>query len=147
MSNTIYIKGQSGRRDERPAAAAGIRPGDLLEIDSTGDYAVHSTATGTAAAVFAVENELEGKDIADNYLVDEQVLAINCNAGDQVLAWLADLEVAVIGSILDSDGDGSLKVVDTAAATADTARASVVGIALEALSPSGADVRIKVEIV
>ena len=147
MANTIILKGD-GIRKERPAAAAGIRPGDLLEIDSTGDYAVHSGAALTVGAkTFAFENELEGEDINHNYLVDEQVLAIACVPGMEILAWLLDGEVAVIGSRLDSVGDGNLKLVDTSAATADTARNSVVAIALEALSPSGADGRIKVEIV
>jgi len=147
MSNTIILKGK-GIRKERPAAAAGIRPGDLLEIDSTGDYAVHSgSALTVGAKTFAIENELAGKEITDNYLVDEQVLVEACVPGQEVYAWLKDGEVAVIGSRLDSQGDGNLKLVDVSAATADTARNSVVAIALEAVSPVGADGRIKVEVV
>lgn len=147
MANTIILKGD-GIRKERPAAAAGIRPGDLLEIDSTGDYAVHSGAGLTVGAkTFAFENELAGKAIDDNYLVDEQVLAVACKSGMEILAWLLDGEVAVIGSVLDSAGDGNLKVVDVSVATGQDERNAIVAVALEALSPSGSDGRIKVEIV
>ncbi len=147
MANTIFLKGD-GIRKERPAAAAAIRPGDLLEIDSTGDYAVHSTADDNVGArTFAIENELAGKAIDDNYLVDEQVLAIVPYPGAEILAWLLEDEVVVIGSRLDSNGDGNLKVVDTDAATDDTQRNAIVAIALEALTATGSDIRFKVEIV
>jgi len=144
---TIMLKGK-GIRNERPAAAAGILPGHLLEIDSAGDYAVHSTATDNVGAkTFAIENELFGGDISTAYAAGDQVLAEVPPPGSVVYAWLLDGEVAVIGSRLDSNGDGTLKLVDTDAATDDTQRNAIVGIATEALSPSGANGRIKVEIV
>lgn len=142
---TIILKGK-GIRKERPAGAAGIRPGDLVAINASGEYIVHAAADLTAIPAFAVENELAGKDITDNYLDVEQVLVEHCHAGMEVYAWIADGETIVIGDFLDSDGDGSLKEVDTSAATAEDSRSSLVAMALEALSPSGADGRIRVEV-
>ncbi len=145
-SKTIVLMGK-GIRKERPAAAAGIRPGDLVEVDVNGDFAVHSTALGSAQRSFVVENELEGKGIDDNYLDNEQVHVEACHPGMEVLAWLLQDEVAVIGSFLDSVGaGGNLKIVDTAAATADISRNSLVGIALEALTATGSDKRIRIEV-
>jgi hypothetical protein len=141
---TIVLRG-AGIRKEAIAAVA-ITPGELIELNTSGQVIPHTTAVGTAGPKFAVENEVVGLNIDTVYAINDTCLFGVFPPGTEIYAWLLDGEVAVIGSFLDSGDNGVLKVVDTAAATADVARNSVVAIALEAVSPSGADGRIKVEL-
>ncbi len=142
---TIVLRG-AGIRKEAIAAIA-ITPGELLSLDSAGEVIPHTDAGLTAQPRFAVENEVVGADIDTVYAINDTVLFGVFPPGTEIYAWLLDGEVAVIGSRLDSGDNGVLKLVDVSAATADTARNSIVAIALEAVSPSGADGRIKVELV
>lgn len=133
------------------AAAAAITPGMLCELASTGKAQAHSTAGGTAQRMFALEDELQGKEIGDAYTANTQAQFGIFKPGDEVLAILYDGEVAVIGSKLESTGDGTLRVVDADASLGDIAVQSVVAIALEAKdmsSSSAADpsARIRCEV-
>lgn len=132
---TITIKGEPVR-DERPAAAA-ITPGMLIELTSADKVQAHSTAGGTAPTIFALEDENQGKEIGDAYSTDNEVLYATFGPGDEVNALLADGENASIGSKLESNGDGYLRVVDADASAGDIGVQSVVGVALAALDMSG----------
>jgi len=132
--NTITLKGDPVRI-EKPAVAA-ITPGFLIEIAATG-FQAHSTAGGTAATIFALEDENQGKDITDAYAIGAQTLGAVFKPGDEVNALLADGETAIIGSQLESNGNGYLRVVDADASAGDIHVQSVIGVALEALDMSG----------
>lgn len=139
MANTIRLKGV-GTRLERVAAGT-ITPGMLLEVTSADKVQAHATAKGPHAAIFAVENDLEGDEISDNYVVDDYVQAEIYNRGDEVLAFIEAGNAAVtIGTYLESAGDGSLQTYTDGI---------IVAQALEAVDNSGGGsmARIKVRIV
>ena len=98
-----------GVRQEYTAQAA-ITPGHLIELRSDGKVQAHSTAGGNAQTRFAFENDLAGKEIGDAYAAGDKVQANTYRKGDVVLAILKDGETAVIGSLLESAGDGTLQV-------------------------------------
>jgi len=133
---TISIMGPARQREFKAGGA--ITPGHLVEVSSTaGDVVVHSTAGGTAIAMFALEDEGQGKTITQAYADNNEVRCGVFGPGDEVYAILADGENASVGSFLESAGDGTLRVVDADASVGDIGVQSVVGIALEAVDMSG----------
>ncbi len=148
--NTIKVKKYSDVIKEVNAAAP-ITPGHLIERTSAGKVQKHATQDGTAARIFALEDELQGKAIGDNYATDTPVQCWFPYPGDEVYALLANGENVSIGDKLTSNGDGTLKGQDVVASAAEEAPNSVICVALEAVDmsgSSGADPsgRIKVEI-
>lgn len=94
-------------------AAGTITPGMLIEMDSNGEMQAHDTAGGPAAKVFALEDELQGKTIEDNYVADDQVQCWMCVPGEEVLGILKDDTDAVVkGDFLESAGGGMLQKHD-----------------------------------
>jgi phospholipase/lecithinase/hemolysin len=145
---TIVLKGH-GIRKERPAGEAGIIPGHLLAVNSSGQVIKHNAAATNAQKMFAVENEVVGKEISEAYANGDNVLYEVLPTGAEVNAFVAANAAAiVIGDYLESAGDGSLRKAATDAATDNTQRNSLVAIALEAIdnSANGSQARIKVEI-
>lgn len=104
---TVKVKKYSDVIEEFVAAGA-ITPGMLLELDSNGEVAPHSEAGGSAYPLFALEDELQGKGIDDNYAADDQVQVWLPGRGDIVNALVSGADVA-IGDFLMSAGDGSLE--------------------------------------
>jgi len=131
---TITVKGD-GQAVEKVANAA-ITPGHLVELMSTDKLRVHATAGGNAQRMFAIENELIGAEIATAYAATAQCLARVFKNGDQVAAILADGENAAIGSMLESNGNGELKVHTASSAGAVEYPEAIVGIAIEAVNAS-----------
>lgn len=145
--NTIVLKG-NGIRKERAAEAA-ITPGDLIEVTSTGTVQRHSTAGGNAQRAFAVENEVVGKEISEDYAAGDNVLYEVLPPGCEVNALVAAGAAAIVkGDYLESDGTGKLRKLATSAATSEAQRASVVAVALEDVdnSAGGSPARIIVEL-
>lgn len=135
MANTITLKGDPARL-ERVAAAA-ITPGFLIEFTSADKLQAHSTAGGSAITMFALEDENQGNEITDAYAADDQCLAAIFGPGDEVYALLANGESAAIGNMLESNGDGYLRVVDADTSVGTIGVQSIVGVALEAVDMSG----------
>lgn len=135
MANTITLKGDPVQ--EEFVAAAAFTPGFLLEIASTGKVQKHSTGGGSAYPLFALEDENQGKEISDAYTTDNVALCGWFRKGDKVNALLANGENASIGSLLESNGDGYLRVVDADVSVGDIAVHSVVAVARVALDMSG----------
>jgi len=104
---TISLKGESIRK-ERIANAA-ITPGHLVEVMSTGKLRVHATIGGDAQKAFAVEDDLQGKNIATAYSANAIAQYEVFQRGAEVYALLADGENVAIGDPLMSGGDGTLK--------------------------------------
>lgn len=115
-------------------AEAAITPGMLLEVTTSGTVQKNAVAGKTCAKMFALEDELQGKTIADDYAIADPVQCWSCVPGEEVLAWLADGEDAPIGAKLVSDGTGKLAVLTVALAGAEE---FVVAEALEAVDMSG----------
>lgn len=158
MSNTIKLKNYLNIFEEYTATAVAINPGMLLEVTSAGTIQKHSTAGGNVLPIFALEDELQGGGIDTAYAVSSKIQCWIPQRGDQVYAVLADGQTAVIGSFLESNGDGYLRVY-SADSTGTYYHNQIVGQALEALdlsdssgaessvSPLGYNKRIKIRII
>lgn len=132
---TIILAGGGVRREG--VAGGTITPGMLI---SGPDSALvpHGDAGNLAQAAFALEYDLTGRSITDDYSAGDQVLYSVLKEGSEVYAILADGEDVSKGDPLASNGDGKL-----AAAAATN---FVVARALEDKTASGEDERIRVVI-
>jgi hypothetical protein len=138
VKKSIVLKTFGGVIREEAIANAILTPGHLVELLSTGKIQKHGTAGGSAVErAFAVEDELQGKTIRDNYAANSRVQYNIFRSGDNVLAILADGENVVVGDKLESAGAGTLRkvVADTSAGTIKVQ--SVIAVALEAVDMSG----------
>jgi hypothetical protein len=110
--NTIKLKKYTDIIIEFTAAAS-IVPGNLLEITSAGTVQPHSGAGKTAAALFALEDELQGKGIgiASPYVTGDVVQVWHATPGEVVYARQSDEEALIIGDFVESNGYGQLRKV------------------------------------
>jgi hypothetical protein len=107
--NTIKVRLFQNIQDEY-VANAWITPGMLVEVMSTGKIRKHATASGNVVPVMvAIEDELQGKEITDNYVANDRVQVITPHAGDILLLLLADGQNVAIGDALESDGLGHVQ--------------------------------------
>jgi len=141
--NSIVLRqGQAQRVELEKVPAAAFYPGHLVELTSADKVQKHATAGGSVAPImFALEDENLGTGIDTAYATTGRAVCWIPQAGDWVLAILKDDTTAVvIGSKLESAGEGMLQL--HAADTADSDDAitvvanQVVGIAMEALDLS-----------
>ena len=109
LKHTIKLKNYSKVIEEYEAATA-IAPGMLVEIYSTdGKVRKHATVGGNNIPMFALEDELQGKGIDNNYAAGDRVQVWIPGRGDIVYALLADGQNVVVGDYLQSDGLGRLQ--------------------------------------
>lgn len=116
LYNTIKLKNYMPTpvMEEYTATAVAITPGHLLALTSAGLVQKHSPAGGNVLpAMFAVEDELQGKGIDFPFAASAKLQVWIPTRGDQVYAFLKDGETAAIGDALESAGDGTLQVYDT----------------------------------
>jgi len=133
--NTVRVKNYSNIVEEYEAYAA-ITPGNFVEIYSTsGKVRKHSTEGGNLLPMIALEDELQGKDIDDDYAAGDRVQCWIPMRGDQAYVLLEDGETIVIGDWLMPNGSGRLQKLDAETLSAAEAL-SVVAQALEALDLS-----------
>jgi len=118
-------------------ANAAITPGHLVERMSTGNVRVHATGGGSCQKMFAIEDSGRGKTIDDAYEAAQQAQLAICQPGDEIYALLYNGEHAYKHSLLESQGDGTLRVVDADASWGAIALNSIVGEALEEVDMSG----------
>jgi hypothetical protein len=106
---------------EAKVAGANIRPGMLVErtaaghtLHENGARRPHSTAGGPAQLSFAVEYDITGRTIDDEYVNNDNMIEAACRHGDQVYALLAIGQNVTVtggpGSYLSSAGNGALRV-------------------------------------
>ena len=107
--NTVKLKKYLDIVEEYTAASA-ITPGDLVELTSAGLVQRHSTAGGNAVRMFALENELEGEGLSDDYAAGDKVQVWCAVPGEIVYARLADEQNATLANFLESAGNGCLQV-------------------------------------
>lgn len=136
----IHLRGPHAVHEEARAGGA-IRPGDLIDVNSSGKVVKHPTAGGWAEKAFALEDALQGRSIDDNYAADELVSFTICKPGDIVYAWLSGGEVTTLDDFLTSNGDGALKV-----ASSTDQRIAKVLEAVDASDSNDVDERIRVRI-
>lgn len=135
---TVDLYGD-GCQHEAEALGA-ITPGMLVER-AEGGVQAHSSEGVGGNPHFALEYGLTGRDIDDAYEAGDNVLFKTFNPGGSVYAILLDGETITDGDFLISNGDGKLAAQDA------SSTATIVAQALEDLSPSGSDGRIRVEVV
>lgn len=138
LPKRIHLRGPYAQFEEAVAAGT-IKPGHLIAQDTNGNVIVHPAADGNAERMFALEDALQGKTIADNYASGSRVFAVIAQRGDIVYAWLSGGESATRNEYLSSNGDGTLKVSTT----------NPIAVAMETVDASDSndvDERIKVRI-
>lgn len=152
MAYTITLKG-TPIKHEAKADAGDIYPGFLCERTATG-VKKHATLGGNAYPMFALEDDHKGNDVADVYIISNDVFLGVFPPGSEVSALLADGENATaFTSFLESHGDGYLQVIDADTSVGLVKTNSIVAVALESVDLSGslggtlAQCRIKVMIV
>lgn len=136
--NTIKIKKYADVVYEYEAHAA-ITPGMLLILNSDEEVLAHNTAAGNVIPpMFALEDELQGHGIDDDYAAGDQVQVWIPGRGDIVNALLRDEQTITIGELLESDGEGRLQSHTAVAgdSTTGTITAPIVGVAVEAVDLS-----------
>jgi len=144
---TAGLAGQSIHSEKAAASGTAIVPGMLLEIAS-GEVQEHSTAAGTASKMFALPNICTGGTIDTVYAVGDLVRYGTFSSGQEINAFVADGASAIAeGDPLESAGDGTLRKVATAAATANTSRDSIVAYAGEAVDNSGGDDAVRIAVI
>lgn len=153
---TVILKNYSKVFEEYEANTT-ITPGMLIELHTDGKVRPHDNADANVLPMFALEDELQGKTIDDDYSNEDIAPCWIPGRGDQAYALLQDDEDVSIGDFLSSNGNGRLKKFedpDSTGALIGAAAKPVVGIALEALDLSTstgawptAERRIKIRIV
>ena len=134
-NNTIRLLSDSYLKEAEAAAA--ITPGHVLERVSTGKVQKHSSAGGNAAPrLVAVEDDLQGNDLTDDYASGDRARFIACRPGDEMLLILKDGESVVIGDKLESAGNGEVQKHTADSAGVVEYPEAIVGIALEAVDAS-----------
>lgn len=124
--NTIMLKGENPNIEELVANAA-ITPGMILELYTT-KVRKHASPDGTVKPIIvALEDELQGGGIDDDYDANSVVRVWHPKPGDQFYGLLADGEDVDIGDKLASNGDGYLKKMD-----GDSVEGEICGVAREA---------------
>lgn len=142
---TILLVGKETSIMKELIAAGTITPGHLVEIDSNGKWKVHATAGGPAIRAFAVEADLNGKGIDDNYAANDWCYSWIVPNGAEVNALVAASATAIVaGDKLESAGDGTLRKATTASGLTVPSGGgtvvlpgNVVAIALKAVDNSG----------
>lgn len=133
---------------ERPANAT-TTPGDLLLINSSGEVDPIASAGAFNQRIFALENpyadDPTAAALAQTYAAADYVRYVFGRPGDLVYARLAASQTIVIGDALISTTTGGCLGIATLDATA--VAGSIVGVAEEAVTTTGAVGRIKVRIV
>ena len=107
--NTVKLTKYSDVIREHAAAAA-ITPGCLIEIVPGADTVrKHATAGGNVCPImFALEDELQGKGLDDDYAAADRVQCWIPGRGDVVYAVLNDGQSVHEGDKLESAGNGYL---------------------------------------
>lgn len=134
---TINVKSEFSLPKEGIGSGV-ITPGMLLERTAVvNTVKAHAQASKNQNRLVALERDIAGDDIDDDYATGEQILMRVFLPGDEVYMLLADGENVAAGDMLESNGDGYLKkyVVDSAGVV--EYPNSIVGIALEAVDMSG----------
>ena len=149
--NTIKLTKYSDVEIERNANTT-ITPGMLLELMSTDKVKPHALSGGDVTPVmFALEDELQGNGIDDNYSANNPVKIWIPGRGDVVYAILADNNDIDIGDKLMSKGDGTLEEYTAGDSNNYGYEQGVIAIALEAVdttgSPAATTSRIKVMVI
>ena len=105
----IQSKDITVRTEELVAAEAGIYPGMLIELNSSGYVKKHATAGGRAEILIAMEDVLQGNTVATVYTSGGIVTCLLPKKGDEVNILIEAGQDIAIGDELISAGNGTFK--------------------------------------
>ena len=103
-------------QEEGTLTAVAVFPGMQLERTSTAaTFQAHSVAGGPAEMLIAVEDEGQGKGVADVYAASARVVFIAAAKGDVLAIRIADNDSSALGTVsigdyLESDGAGYFRL-------------------------------------
>ena len=139
-NNTVILRARDRWTKERDAGGP-ITPGQLIELNASGQVIRHATDGGiVAATTFALEDQVAGRGIDDDYASGESVVYQHFVPGEEVYALLNIGENVGIGQVLESVGNGNLGIPTA------LSEGQAVAIALEAVN-AVATSRIRVQII
>ena len=140
--NTIKIKKYSDVIEEFTSTAVAITPGMFLEMASASTVQAHSGAGENILPMVALEDEMQGNGIDDNYAVSTKIQCWIPYRGDIVYALLQDGEKVAAGDFVESDGTGYVQkyTADSAGSESDLTvyPNQIIGQAIEAVDMSEA---------
>ncbi|MCH8327348.1 MAG: hypothetical protein IID15_02330 [Candidatus Marinimicrobia bacterium] len=135
---------------DRPSRQRQGRDADVLALVeelAAGTVQEHSGAGLNAQKLVALTDTPVGGTIDDAYTVAATVRYGAFNAGQRgFLRLAASASAVVIGKALESDGDGTVRILTTDTATDDTQRDSIVAYAVEAVDNSGGGSEVFIEV-
>lgn len=146
----VIIKGDPIYKEA--IANESITPGDLIEFiggsAATASYVKkHATAAGNQGGMFAVVQDYIGGGLTKTYASGDQVIYVAAGRGDEINARLAANNNALVGSLLESNGDGTLRLhTPASAASASNYLNKIVGQAMDPVN-SGSTARVRVEVI
>ena len=121
MANEILLRSAAPPNVNEKLAQSTITPGELVEIAATGYIKPHATATGAAAAWFALaagwnlgSTSSSSSAVDATYAAESTVPFVEARQGDHIWAWLEPSHAAVAeGALLESGGSGNLQAGTT----------------------------------
>lgn len=137
---TITVKGEGVLIEG--IASGTVSPGMLLErTNAANTMKAHATSGGKAQTLFAVEDELQGNTVSDDYATTKRMFAKIFRPGDQVLARCANGQNLALGDFLCSNGDGKLRkcITDSSGVVVEDNPVAVCQQAIDFSGSSGED--------
>lgn len=133
---TIAVDCEGAIQNEGLASGA-ITPGMLLERTNASADTVkaHSASGEYNTRMFAVEDDLQGNSIDDDYSAGDNVLFKKCHPGQSVLGLIANGENVAKSDKLTSDGAGAFR--KAAVSSSGGFEDAVMAVAREACDMSG----------
>jgi len=135
--NRIVLQGTGRRFEANVTSGQTITPGMLVKLTSNSTVRPHNSAGQVAERAFAVEDDLQGKVITDNYTTGVLCQYEVLNSGDVAYLPIANGENIAVGDFLVSDGAGKLDKYVADSAGVVEYPLSIIGVALDALDLSG----------
>ena len=153
----VIIKSE-GTQIKANIANESITPGHLIEFiggsaATASQLKKHATAGGNAQKRFALEQDYiggtgtAGGALSKTYASGDEVNYLTAKTGDEINALIKASENVGVGSLLESNGDGTLRIHTPASAGAAPVQANrIVAMALDS-SNVGTVARVRVEVV
>lgn len=126
MLRVVAIGPSQGQYKEADVATgAVITPGHIVDVNSTGQATVNGTA-GKQPVMVAVENDIFGKGIDDNWTEGERLIYQHLMPGHEFYGLVAAEGAAIAyDALIECHTDGTIKATSTAANAIGRARTAV----------------------
>jgi len=144
---TISVAGEGARYEALVTSGQTVTPGMLVALQSDGTVKAHPNAGQPAEAAFAVEDDLQGKDIDETYAAGSICQYEIFKPGDKVYAYASTSQTIAKGDFLQSAGDGYFQKYAADSAGAVEYPNSIKAVAAEAKTTTGTAARMLVRIV